>query len=62
MVLEKQSKSYHSGIKIIQNTFETTKAPDLSYCKDILFEGNVQSDNLPFENQFQGCMDIIEKE
>ncbi|MBQ9805382.1 MAG: right-handed parallel beta-helix repeat-containing protein [Clostridia bacterium] len=52
---------YHSGIKISQNTFDVTTALDLSHCKDVLFEGNIQSAGLPFENRFQNCTDIIEK-
>ena len=52
---------YHSGIKILGNTFDTTEALDLSYAKNVIFEGNVHSAGLPFDNQFYHCTDIIEK-
>ena len=52
---------YHAGIKILGNTFDVTTALELSNCKDILFEGNIQSAGLPFENQFHACADVVEK-
>ena len=52
---------YHSGIKIIGNTFDTVNAIDLLRCKDVLIEGNTQSAGLPFNNRFLECADIIEK-
>ena len=56
-----ESPYYHSGIKIVGNTFDITTALDLSNCKDILFEKNLNSNRLPFENQFHNCINIIEK-
>ena len=56
-----ESPHYHSGIKIVRNTFDTTTALALSSCKDILFEENLNSNRLPFENQFYNCINIIEK-
>lgn len=52
---------YHSGIKILENTFDVTTALEFSNCKDVLFEGNVHSAGLPFENQFHECANVIEK-
>jgi hypothetical protein len=52
---------YHSGIKILQNTFDTTNALDLANCKDVLFEGNVNSSGMPFENHFQDCTGVVEQ-
>ena len=52
---------YHSGIKIIGNSFDTVNAIDLLRCKDVLIEGNTQSAGLPFNNRFLECADIIEK-
>ena len=52
---------YHSGIKILNNTFDATMALDCSNCSDIVFEGNVNSAGLPFENQFHACVDVVEK-
>ena len=56
-----KSPYYHSGIKIIENTFDTVNALDLYSCKNILFEGNINTRNLPFENKFDNCTEIIEK-
>ena len=56
-----ESPHYHSGIKIVRNTFDATTALALSSCKDILFEENLNSNRLPFENQFYNCINIIEK-
>lgn len=52
---------YHSGIKILNNTFDATMALDCSNCRDVMFEGNVNSAGLPFENQFHECVDVVEK-
>ena len=56
-----ESPYYHSGIKIIRNTFDVTTALDFKYCKNVLFEGNVNSAGVSFDNKFYNCMDIIEK-
>jgi hypothetical protein len=52
---------YHSGIKMIQNTFEVATALDLSHCKDILFEGNVNSAGMAFGNMLQDCAEVVER-
>lgn len=56
-----ESPYYHSGIKIIQNTFDTNTALNLSNCRDILFEDNTTTTGLPFENRFQNCIEITER-
>lgn len=56
-----ESLYYHSGIKVIQNTFGTSTALKLSHCTDILFEENINSSGLPFENKFQNCAQIVER-
>ncbi|MBR2353226.1 MAG: hypothetical protein IKC59_08400 [Clostridia bacterium] len=56
-----ESPYYHSGIKILHNTFDATNALNLSHCRDVLFEGNTHSAGLAFENKFQGCAEIIER-
>ena len=56
-----ESPYYHSGIKIINNTFDAQNALDLQLCKDILFEGNKNSLGLPFENKFESCLSVEEK-
>lgn len=56
-----KSPYYHSGIKIINNTFDAQNALDLQFCKDILFEGNTNSRGLPFENRFDSCASVTEK-
>lgn len=55
-----ESPYYHSGIKVIGNTFDATTALNLSYCDDVLFEKNVQASGLAFENKFMGCGSITE--
>lgn len=52
---------YHSNIKILNNTFDVTTALAFSHCRNVLFEGNINSAGLPFENQFYECQDVIEK-
>ena len=56
-----ESPYYHSGIKIIQNSFDNHTALNLSNCRDILFEGNTTTTGMPFENKFQNCIEIIER-
>ena len=56
-----ESPYYHSGIKILGNTFDVTMALDFSNCRDVLFEGNVQAAGLPFENQFRDCAEVMER-
>jgi hypothetical protein len=56
-----ESPYYHSGIKVIGNTFDVINALDFYHCQDVLFEGNVNSAGLPFENKFQNCTEIIEQ-
>jgi len=56
-----ESPYYHSGIKIIQNTFDVTNALNLSNCKDILFERNITCSGMSFKNHFQNCTEIIEQ-
>ncbi|MBQ9085957.1 MAG: hypothetical protein IJY47_02090 [Clostridia bacterium] len=56
-----ESPYYHSGIKVIGNIFDTATALNLSYCNDVLFERNIHSSNLKFENKFYCCGKITEK-
>jgi hypothetical protein len=56
-----ESPYYHSGIKVIGNTFDVINALDFYHCQDVLFEGNVNSAGLSFENKFQNCTEIIEQ-
>ena len=52
---------YHSGIKVLGNTFETRTAMKLSKCRDVLFEGNTTGTGEPFENIYQDCAEITER-
>ena len=56
-----ESPYYHSGIKIIGNTFDAIDAFDFHHCQNVLFEGNVNSTGIPFENKFHNCTEIIEQ-
>ena len=56
-----ESLYYHSGIKVIGNTFDVINALDFYRCQNILFEGNVNNAGLSFENKFQNCTEIIEQ-
>ena len=56
-----ESPYYHSGIKVIGNTFDSANPLVLRNCKDILFEGNVNSKGFTFANKFSDCSDITEK-
>lgn len=55
-----ESPYYHSGIKIINNSFDNAVALNLSYCDDVIFEGNVNTAGLQFENKFNNCGRITE--
>ena len=55
-----QAPYYHSGIRIVGNTFDVTSALQLAYCSDVLFEGNVHSAGLPFTNLFHECQNVME--
>ncbi len=56
-----ESPYYHSGVKVIENTFDSTNPLVLRFCKDVVFEGNTNSKGLPFENRFTDCTEITEK-
>ena len=56
-----ESLYYHSGIKVIGNTFDVTDALDFYHCQNVLFEGNINSEGMTFENKFNNCAYIIEK-
>ena len=56
-----ESPFYHSGIKVLGNTFETRTAMKLSKCRDVLFEGNTTCTGEPFENIYQDCAEITER-
>ena len=56
-----ESPYYHSGIRILHNTFDATNALNLSRCRDVLFEGNTTTTGKPFENRFQNCIEITER-
>ena len=56
-----ESPYYHSGIKVIGNTFDYPIALDCSQSRDILFEGNIHTDGTPFENKFNGCAEVVER-
>ena len=56
-----ESPYYHSGIKVIGNTFDAIDALDFHHCQNVLFEGNINSADIPFENKFHNCTDIVEK-
>lgn len=55
-----ESPYYHSGVKVIGNTFDTKTALNFAHCKNVLFENNVNSKGLPFENLFNNCGDVVE--
>ena len=52
-----QAPYYHSGIKVINNTFDAEVALDVADCRDLLFEGNTNSAGLPFKNILTNCND-----
>ena len=56
-----ESPYYHSGIKVIGNTFDAIDALDFHHCQNVLFEENINSAGIPFENKFHSCRDIVEK-
>ena len=56
-----ESPYYHSGVKIIGNAFDAVTALHFAHCKDVLFEGNVNSRGLPFENVYYNCANVTEK-
>lgn len=55
------SPYYHSGIKVIGNSFDTTEAMNLKHCDAILFEGNTNTQGLPFTNLYTDCGSVTEK-
>ena len=56
-----ESPYYHSGIKLIGNEFVSACPLDLRNCRDIVFEGNVNTLGYTFKNKFDACADIDEK-
>ena len=53
-----ESPYYHSGVKIIENTFDSQTAIDFRHCKDIVFKNNINSKGLPFLNVFNNCANL----
>ena len=56
-----ESPYYHSGIKILHNTFDATNALNFSHCRGVLFEGNTHSVGLALENNFENCEGVVER-
>ena len=54
-----ESPHYHSGIKIIGNTFDAVTALNLSHSKNIVFQGNINSRGVPFSNIFNNCDNVV---
>lgn len=56
-----ESPYYHSGIRVIGNSFDSATALDLFACCDVLFEKNTNTLGIPFENKYRDCDRITEK-
>lgn len=56
-----ESPYYHSGVKIIGNTFDAVTALNFNHCSGVLFENNVNSRGASFSNIFNNCADVVEK-
>lgn len=53
-----ESPYYHSGVRIMGNSFDSQTALDFSHCKDIVFKNNINSKGLQFKNVFNNCTNL----